>query len=878
MKRMIALLLALCVSVSLLPTAAYAYGSYGVDFSAQAYQSAINPYFASGYGGSPVNGSNGECTWYVWGRVCEKLGIQLPFHGHATDWTSLAAEAGYSIGTAARANAIMVEHYSPYGHVFFVERVENGFAYVSEANYLGTYHEDCINLSTMKRSNMSTAMNRVDYIYLDGESGEAGAGFTPWEDERYTYVGETDAAIGQQVQARGGKWTEVGMVLYDADGNSLAQAHDTPSAESRYYYRIHDELGVTLRPGTTYQYRFYAVVSGKTFWSAMQSFTTAGPRAEFTPWWSDSYTYIGETDAAIGQDVQVSGGDWTQVGMILYDEKGNVLGRAADRPTSGITKYYYRIGDELGVTLEAGRTYQYRFFAVVSGTELYSRMQSFSTSVPDAAFYPWENSRYTYIGTTDACIGQEVRVKDGIWTEVGMVLYSEQGNRLGQASDTPSGTSSHYFYKINEDLGVTLSPDTRYVYRFYAIVSGRTFWGELASFTTVSESNPGVSFGIDVSVHQGRIDWDTASEYIDFAILRCGFGADYPENDDSQWLYNVSECERLGIPYGVYLYSYAENDAEAISEAEHILRLLKGHTPKLPVYYDLEDENTTRYLSDGQILRQTQLVASRVIGAGYRFGVYANLYWWTNRLYSPEYDAYEKWMAAYGDAYGSASKGYGIWQYSCTGSVPGVTGNVDVNFCWMDIDSSKPQHPFIDVSNGDWFRDDVAYVYQNGLMQGVADGEFRPNQTTTRGMIVTILYRLEGSPRITEGCPFADVRKGSYCEKAATWAAQNGIVKGYSAAAFGPNDAITREQMAAILYRFADWRGYDVSGRAELGKYADAGRISKFARESLAWANAMGFITGNTATTLNPSGSASRAQAAAILHRFCEKYLETDDE
>lgn len=177
--------------------------------------------------------------------------------------------------------------------------------------------------------------------------------------------------------------------------------------------------------------------------------------------------------------------------------------------------------------------------------------------------------------------------------------------------------------------------------------------------------------------------------------------------------------------------------------------------------------------------------------------------------------------------------------------------------------------PFTDVKSGDWFYEDVAYVYKNSLMTGTSDTTFSPKGTTTRGMIVTILYRLENTPAANLSA-FADVASNAYYAKAVGWASANGIVTGYSDVKFGPNDSITREQMAAILYRYAQYKGYDVSQKADLSKYQDQAAVSAYAKNAMAWANAKGLITGVTDTSLSPQGSAIRAQAAAILHRFCE--------
>lgn len=174
--------------------------------------------------------------------------------------------------------------------------------------------------------------------------------------------------------------------------------------------------------------------------------------------------------------------------------------------------------------------------------------------------------------------------------------------------------------------------------------------------------------------------------------------------------------------------------------------------------------------------------------------------------------------------------------------------------------------PFTDVDANDWFADAVQYVYDNGLMTGTADNTFAPNTSTTRGMLVSILYRLEGGPA-AENAGFTDVDADAWYADAVNWAAANGIVSGYGDT-FGPNDTLTREQLAAILCNYAAFKGQDVSARADLGVYADAASVSDWATDALSWANAKGLITGMTAETIVPQGDATRAQLAAILERF----------
>ena len=178
--------------------------------------------------------------------------------------------------------------------------------------------------------------------------------------------------------------------------------------------------------------------------------------------------------------------------------------------------------------------------------------------------------------------------------------------------------------------------------------------------------------------------------------------------------------------------------------------------------------------------------------------------------------------------------------------------------------------PFTDVASDAWYAQAVAYVYRQDLMSGTAQDRFSPDLASNRAMLVTILYRLAGSPAVDGGSAFTDVAGGDWYASGVAWASANGIVTGYGDGRFGPNDPITREQMAAILYRYAGFAGQSTAGRADLSGYTDAGQVSPYAAEAMGWAVDRGLITGVSAGTLAPGGSATRAQVATILMRFCQ--------
>ena len=180
---------------------------------------------------------------------------------------------------------------------------------------------------------------------------------------------------------------------------------------------------------------------------------------------------------------------------------------------------------------------------------------------------------------------------------------------------------------------------------------------------------------------------------------------------------------------------------------------------------------------------------------------------------------------------------------------------------------------FVDVKKSDWFYDEVQYVVSNGLFNGVGGDKFDPNGSMTRAMLVTVLYRLEGEPTVRGTSPFTDVSNNIWYTDAVIWAEDNGIVNGVGDNKFDPNSSITREQMAAVLFRYAQYKKYDTSASNGLSKYSDFSSISAYSLNALKWANAEGLITGRTTTTLAPKGTATRAEVAAILYRFVENVV-----
>ncbi len=206
-------------------------------------------------------------------------------------------------------------------------------------------------------------------------------------------------------------------------------------------------------------------------------------------------------------------------------------------------------------------------------------------------------------------------------------------------------------------------------------------------------------------------------------------------------------------------------------------------------------------------------------------------------------------------------------------------------FTWLEAEDISPEAyakkqeqtvsaEFADVTKNDWFYDDVQFAVENGLFNGTSNTTFSPNAAMNRAMLVTVLYRLEGEPKVSGSSEFTDVAANQWYTDAVIWATGHKIVNGYGNGKFGPTDSITREQMAAILYRYAQYKNYSVKASNSLMHYNDYAQITPYALQALKWANAEGLINGRTGTTLAPQGTATRAEVAAILHRFVKNVVK----
>ena len=395
--------------------------------------------------------------------------------------------------------------------------------------------------------------------------------------------------------------------------------------------------------------------------------------------------------------------------------------------------------------------------------------------------------------------------------------------------------------------------------------------------------------GIDVSEHNRTIDWEAVkNDGVKFAIIRVGYGNDLTNQDDKYWLRNVSECERLGIPYGVYIYSYAKNADMARSEADHVLRLIKGHELSYPVYFDMEAAGQLDATGgDSEKLAEiASAFCDKIEDAGYAAGIYANKYWFNHYLTDPAFDNWTHWVAEYSASQCTYDGDYDMWQLASGGRVNGIDypaddegGRVDVNLMYR---TSYPD----DVSADEWYVESGAFDYvtiRDYMGNYSGTNHFGPYDSLERGMVATILWRMAGCPASGESYPFWDVSDpDAYYYDAVCWAKEQGIISGYkntdgSYTHFGPHENVTREQLACMFARYASINdGLDTwSDCTAMNEKAGADQVSGYAHDSMGWAVDTGLIEGVSGNELRPQNSAWRASMAELVRRYSRLYLDS---
>ena len=433
------------------------------------------------------------------------------------------------------------------------------------------------------------------------------------------------------------------------------------------------------------------------------------------------------------------------------------------------------------------------------------------------------------------------------------------------------------------------------------------------------------AWGIDVSEYQGKIDWDTAKKYTDFVIIRCGFGRDYVDNDDKQWRNNVEACTRLKIPFGVYIYSYATTEDAIRSECRHVLRLLKGYNPTMPVYLDLEWKQIAETCTAEQILRFATIFCDTIQAAGYTPGIYANATWWETLLTAPQYDKWERWVAQFSSQL-NYNRSYNMWQHSESGTINGIQGKVDMNHWYgKKLSAECVSHSFTAciikeptcMETGirrytcthcgisyEEIIDDVIHRFQPKVIQPTetymgylifecscgsyyVGQELPPTHHIYNDGILVFLptpyesgwlryyckecgehlldWDIPPTPFHASICPCYDFKDmppyEHWSHLGIDYAVLEGLFKGVSENSFNPEGAMTRAMMVTVL-----WRYYGCPKAESPSNFTDVEPGAWYA-DAVAWAQEDGVVNGVSSGKFDPMGRITREQFAAILYR-----------
>ena len=376
------------------------------------------------------------------------------------------------------------------------------------------------------------------------------------------------------------------------------------------------------------------------------------------------------------------------------------------------------------------------------------------------------------------------------------------------------------------------------------------------------KDNESLHRGVDVSEWQGKIDWEAVkNDGVEFVFVRVGargYGSSGKMMEDKYYKTNIQGALNAGLKVGVYVFSQAITPEEAVEEAKFLLDRIGDYDISLPLVFDYEYAGNPGRLEAAELTKKEatdiwHAFEAAVEAKGYQATLYANKYFLNNQLNAKDIDSV--WLAHYiveTDYTGN----YEFWQFTSSGKVKGIAGKADLDFWFMDF-------LFRDVTLTHWAYESICYAYERGYVNGLDKNSFAPDTNATRGQMITMLYRMMGSPAVTQPSTFLDLTESYYMD-AIAWGQQNGIVNGRSETRYDPDAYVSRQEFVTMLYRLA--------GKPEstysLSAFMDAEDISEYAVSSMSWAVEQGIIRGESDTLLNPEGYATRAQIATILMRY----------
>ena len=905
-KRILSAILTLCILAAMTPFSFAASPEGDIEERLQQISS-TSPYQNASYTAFNGQGLGSGCYAFINAVSRQLFGVGIPSQVSAT---SLDANSNWTcVGTAGADNSAARS---------LLAQAQAGDIFQYKNSYTKPYHIAMV-YSTSRTDiviydNTSSTGARIRSYSLSSLSGlgdfsAAGSGISLYRCTRNvltTPVGssaetavqvtvttgaaedltENSATLHGSVQSSIAV-SEVGMYLGESRTAMTKLGSDAVSGRAPNMWYNTTKYGRTLVSGRIYFYQAYAVVNGQTYWGEIKTFMpylVLNDDLRFAD--SSAYDLPAMFVGKPIQPIDVSGG--VTGGTKPYTFSASRLPAGIEISSDGVisgTPLFVAIAEPATITVRdaAGNSrritidcaevsvaepdfsleidYQSETIAVQTGlqwTEDADRQNGIITAMWDEELpigEPGEASYFLYFGNT--LYFRDSNNESADWTKVEIPSRPAAPRGVSGGKGEITGVSRAMEYSADGEnwtacSGGTVSGLAAGSYRVRYQAETDAFASEPVTVRVAAAAIPADwqerYREVVAEQYDSELGGDAFSTYRLFDVNDDGlpelfvFGTNEAQGDQVYTVRSNGAVTQLAISQGDFMY-----DAD-----RQLLWIPHGH---MGGYYD-----DIYRLENGSFIREH---TGRYGAAGGDWQT-IDFYEWDGERVSQS--AYETYLAAAVDTDGAVNLTRG-----------GISAQEVLKQLGADVEEPSDSG-FSDVPAGAWFADAVEYVSQNGMMNGTSSNRFSPNDSTNRAMIATILYRLEGEPDISRenlGYPFADVDADAYYGMPVYWARLNGVVNGVSSTQFAPNDAITREQLAAILYRYAGYKGYDTStGGMSLAAYTDANRISSYALTAMRWANGEGLITGKTSTTLDPKGTATRAEVATILMRFCEDVVK----
>lgn len=782
LSLVLALLLALgCLSELTLTARAYSTGdTYPAEYKSQPIDSIVDRW----------NFYNRECTSFVAWCLNDRNGVNFTNWyggiqwGHAKNWGNAAANLGITVNGNPAVGSVAWSNAGTYGHVAWVTAVNGDYIQIEEYNYgyAGAFNSRSVHKSVFS-----------GYIHIKDLGGSApvepSVTFGPWSKNGYTYIGKTDAAIGQLITVSNGNCSETGMYLYNANGQKVASGKNSSyePAVPQIYFKINEECSYILTPGTTYKYKFYAVVNIKTYWSDMGSFKTDGqaPVTSYSLSLSRSSLSLAVGDkVTLSATVSPAGPAVTWKSSdesVAKVENGNVTAVKGGNATITAAAAGKTATCTVTVTASAAREREPNDTIVTANPvalnkavtgSLYKTSDEdwFEFTLPGAGMVQLSFG-HKYVNVDSACWRTYLYTK----ANKEIVFFSWKGNATATEQSGQIGLEAGTYYVcVKKSPAYRYDVDYQLTVNFNASNKWETEFNDTAAIADSMALN---------TAYYGSIMHSTDKDWYAFTL---------PADETVQLVFGNEPAKAFGANWRTTIYTNDQKKvisntwrADATADrASDACDLAAG------TYYVCVEGMIGNNRKEETYWVTVKTVADGKPGAGDIVAPF------TDVKASAYYADAVKWAIENSVTSGIDNTHFGP-NTACTRAQA-------VTFLWRASGSPEPQSAdagFTDVKAGDYYEKAVRWAVENGVTSGTGGGKFGPNSTCTRAQIVAFQYRAAGSPEIGNSSFFGDVASGAYYGEAVAWAVQNKITSGTGGGKFSPNDKCTRAQIVTFLYR-----------------------------------------------------------------------------